>query len=86
MTEPPTPRPGLPLAPRPLAEPHPSRLAPGHPRRAEILAAHAEALDAGLPGYLDPDTGLFVLTAGFLARRGTCCGRGCRHCPYVDGP
>lgn len=33
--------------------------------------------------YADPDTGLFVLTAGFLAARGYCCGRGCRHCPYT---
>ena len=74
----------LPLAPRALTEPHPARLSPRHPRRAEILAAHAAALDAGQAGYLDPDTGLFVLTAGFLAGRGTCCGRGCRHCPYVD--
>jgi hypothetical protein len=75
----------LPLAPRALTEPHPTRLAPDHPRRAEILAAHAAALTAGQAGYLDPDTGLFVLTAGFLAGRGTCCGRGCRHCPYTDG-
>jgi hypothetical protein len=73
----------LPLADRPLDHPHPSRLSPGHPRRAEILAAHAAALAADEAGYLDPDTGLFVLTAGFLARRGTCCGRGCRHCPYT---
>ncbi|GID98177.1 DUF5522 domain-containing protein [Amorphoplanes digitatis] len=72
-------------APRALTEPHPSRLAPDHPRRAEILAAHAAALAAGQAGYLDPETGLFVLTAGFLAARGTCCSRGCRHCPYVDG-
>jgi hypothetical protein len=77
----------LPLAPRPLDRPHPSRLAPGHPDRERILAAHADALAAGEAGYLDPATGLFVLTAAFLARRGTCCGRGCRHCPYVDdGP
>ncbi|MDQ1585172.1 MAG: hypothetical protein QOH80_537, partial [Actinomycetota bacterium] len=27
-------------------------------------------------------TGLFVLTSAFLAARGDCCGRGCRHCPY----
>jgi hypothetical protein len=74
------------LAPRPLTEPHPSRLALDHPRRAEILAAHAAALDAGQAGYLDPGTGLFVLTAAFLADRGTCCGRGCRHCPYVNEP
>ena len=74
-----------PLAGRPLTEPHPARLPPGHPRRAEILAVHAAALADGQPGYLDPETGLFVLTASFLAGRGTCCDRGCRHCPYVDG-
>jgi hypothetical protein len=76
----------LPLAPRPLAQPHPSRLPSDHPRRAEILRAHEAALAAGAVGYPDPRTGLFVLTAGFLAARGTCCGRGCRHCPYVDEP
>jgi hypothetical protein len=75
-----------PLAGRPLTEPHPSRLAHDHPDRNRILAAHAAALAAGEAGYLDPATGLFVLSAGFLARRGTCCGRGCRHCPYVDDP
>jgi hypothetical protein len=53
------------------------------PGRAEILAAHAAAVGAGDAGYLDPQTGLFVLTSAFLANRGTCCGRGCRHCPYV---
>jgi hypothetical protein len=74
----------LPLADRPLTEPHPARLALDDPARAVLMAAHAAALEAGEPGYLDPDTGLFVLTAGFLAARGTCCGRGCRHCPYVD--
>jgi hypothetical protein len=49
-----------------------------------MLAAHQAAIDAGEPGYLDPETGLFVLTADFLANRGTCCGRGCRHCPYLE--
>jgi hypothetical protein len=72
-------------APRPLTEPHASRLAATHPRRAEILAAHAAALADGHAGYCDPESGLFVLTAGFLADRGSCCERGCRHCPYVDG-
>ncbi|MBE1488026.1 DUF5522 domain-containing protein [Plantactinospora soyae] len=76
----------LPLAPRPLDSPHPSRLSPTHPDRDRILAAHSAALAAGEAGYPDPATGLFVLSAGFLARRGTCCGRGCRHCPYVDDP
>jgi hypothetical protein len=74
----------LPLAPRGLDEPHPARLPADHPRRADILAAHAIAVAAGQAGYSDPETGLFVLTARFLADRSTCCGRGCRHCPYVD--
>ncbi|WP_203838772.1 MULTISPECIES: DUF5522 domain-containing protein [Winogradskya] len=73
------------LASRPLSEPHHSRLALDHPRRGEVLAAHDDALGAGQAGYLDPGSGLFVLTAAFLAKRGTCCGRGCRHCPYFDG-
>ena len=75
--------PGEPLAPRPLTVPHPDRLPPSHPRRHEILAAHATALDNDDAGYADPATGLFVLTAAYLADRGECCGRGCRHCPYV---
>ena len=52
-------------------------------RREEILRAHDESLRSDQLGYLDPRTGLFVLNARFLADRGTCCGRGCRHCPYV---
>lgn len=72
-----------PLDARPLTEPHPSRLPLDHPRRDEVLTRHAAALSADEPGYPDPDTGLFVLSAGYLADRGTCCGRGCRHCPYV---
>jgi hypothetical protein len=71
------------LADRPLTEPHPERLALDDPARAEILAVHARALAAGDDGYLDPACGLFVLTAHFLSRRGACCGRGCRHCPYL---
>ncbi|MEV6969022.1 DUF5522 domain-containing protein [Hamadaea sp. NPDC051192] len=74
----------LPLAPRALTEPHPSRLSPEHPRRAEILRRHADAMASGQAGYLDPETGLFVLTAKFFADRGMCCGRGCRHCPYLQ--
>jgi Family of unknown function (DUF5522) len=74
----------LPLAPRPLTQPHPARLAPDRPDRDAVLAAHERALDTEQAGYLDPTTGLFVLSAQFLADRGTCCGRGCRHCPYVD--
>ncbi len=68
----------------PLTIPHPSRLALEHPRRAEILAAHQAALDAGRAAYIDPVTGYQVFTAAFLAARGTCCDTGCRHCPYVE--
>lgn len=71
------------LAPRPLVEPHLDRLPADHPRRGEVLSAHAAAMARGDAGYLDPSTGLFVLTAAYLAERGTCCTRGCRHCPYV---
>lgn len=50
-----------------------------------VRAAHAAAEADGQAGYLDPSTGLFVLTATYLRDRGTCCGNGCRHCPYGDG-
>ena len=73
----------LPLDDRPLTRPAGQRLPEGTPGRAAILAAHARALEAGENMYADPVTGLFVLTAKYLADRGTCCGRGCRHCPYV---
>ena len=48
----------------------------------EIEEAHRRAEEAGEPGYIDPDTGLFVFTADFLTARGRCCGSGCRHCPW----
>ena len=28
------------------------------------------------------ENGRFVLTEGYLRRRGSCCDNGCRHCPY----
>ena len=71
------------LADRGPDEPHPSRLAPDHPHRAEILAAHRAARTSGAAVYADPATGYFVMTSDELARHGTCCGQGCRHCPYV---
>jgi hypothetical protein len=71
------------LAPRPLTEAHPSRLDPQHPLHAEICRRHAQALEHGERGYLDPQTGFFVMTAKYLADRGFCCENGCRHCPYV---
>jgi hypothetical protein len=71
------------LANRPLSEPSTARLPLDEPRRAEALARHADAMREGAPGYLDPATGLFVLTAQYLADRGICCDTGCRHCPYT---
>jgi hypothetical protein len=70
-------------ADRSLDEPHPTRLPVDHPERELILAAHAAARSRGDPGYLDPATGLFVLTSSFLLERGACCHSGCRHCPYL---
>lgn len=74
---------GEPTADRPLTEPHRDRLSPLHPLYQEILAAHATALRRGSMSYIDPPTGLSVLTAAYLEARGTCCRSGCRHCPYL---
>ena len=71
-------------ADRPLTEPHRSRLPLDHPERERVLVAHAEAMARGDAGYLDPGTGLFVLTASYLLDRSTCCETGCRHCPYLE--
>lgn len=45
-------------------------------------SAHQEAIDRGDPGYLDPDTGLYVMTAATHRKRGYCCNSRCRHCPF----
>jgi hypothetical protein len=74
---------GDPLADRPLTEPHRDRLSPAHPAYPEIIRAHADALSRGEFTYIDPVSGLSVLTAGYLRERGTCCDSGCRHCPYL---
>ena len=72
-----------PLDDRPLTRPALQRLPADQPGRDRILAAHAAAVEAGDSMYADPETGLYVLTAAYLAERGSCCSRGCRHCPYV---
>jgi hypothetical protein len=64
--------------------PHRDRLDPNRSDYRAILEANAAAVMDGEPGYADPQTGLFVLTAATLAARGTCCESGCRHCPYLD--
>ena len=72
-----------PLDDRPLTRPARQRLPEDQPGRDRILAAHTRAIEAGESMYADPVSGLYVLTARYLADRGSCCGRGCRHCPYV---
>lgn len=32
--------------------------------------------------YYINENGLLVFTEKYLLHRGTCCGNGCRHCPY----
>ncbi|MGA0209078.1 MAG: DUF5522 domain-containing protein [Candidatus Nanopelagicales bacterium] len=48
-----------------------------------IMRSHDEAIAQDRGGYLDPGTGLFVMTAEHHIRRGRCCHNGCRHCPYL---
>jgi hypothetical protein len=74
---------GEPLADRPFTQPHADRLSPALPAYQEILDAHGAALRHGEMSYLDPLTGFSVLTAAYLAGRGSCCTSGCRHCPYL---
>jgi Family of unknown function (DUF5522) len=44
---------------------------------------HDEAVEAGRDTYIDPGTGYTVMTESALLAQGTCCGSGCRHCPYA---
>ncbi|QDU69482.1 hypothetical protein Pla86_46000 [Planctomycetes bacterium Pla86] len=53
-------------------------------KQSTVKQLHDAAAARGDLTYLDPETGLAVLTRVFLRRRGYCCGRGCRHCPYHD--
>lgn len=66
--------------------PHPHRLNPENTAYQAIMDAHDHAVTSGEAGYLDPGTGLFVMTAATHLRRGRCCKNGCRHCPYLGGP
>ena len=46
------------------------------------IEEHRKAVQSGQPGYIDPTSGLFVMTETYLRERGRCCGNGCRHCPF----
>ena len=41
-----------------------------------------KGLKEGEDYVVDPATGLMVLTASYLLKRGYCCESGCRNCPY----
>lgn len=47
-----------------------------------IQRLHDAACARGDAGYIDPATGLLVLTEAYLRARGECCWSGCRHCPW----
>jgi len=66
-----------------VALPHPSRLDPSREDYDAIIAAHELAVVTGEMFYLDPSTGLSVLTVATHLARGRCCEGGCRHCPYI---
>ena len=48
----------------------------------EIEELHRKACDAEESTYIDPKTGLTVFTEYAHLERGSCCGCGCRHCPF----
>jgi len=52
------------------------------PMNDEIQRLHDEAVALGRETYVDPASGCVVLTKLAHELRGTCCGSGCRHCPY----
>lgn len=59
-----------------------SRLPKSYPYYNEIMKRHEEAIRNRSDIYIDPETGITVLTAEFLLKRGYCCESGCRHCPF----
>lgn len=63
--------------------PHPNRFSSEDACFREAMEAHDAACENGLPGYTDPITGLFTMTAQYHLERGSCCNNGCRHCPYL---
>lgn len=46
-------------------------------------AVHADACSRGDKFYEDPESRLMVMTEVVHKERGQCCGRACRHCPYM---
>jgi len=64
---------------------------PGQPRAGPGASRENERMDQNPPAApqapLDPEDFYFdgpnlVFTAAYHLKRGSCCGSGCRHCPY----
>ncbi|MGH3732751.1 MAG: DUF5522 domain-containing protein [Acidimicrobiales bacterium] len=70
--------------PNAIPRPHPSRCDPARDDYEDIIQAHELAVTQGRSTYVDPSTGLVVLTVATHLDRGTCCDSGCRHCPYLQ--
>lgn len=65
-------------------KPPPTKAPPDAATLERIVRVHDTASARGQTGYIDPSTGLLVLTAFYLRARAYCCGAGCRHCPYSE--
>jgi len=48
----------------------------------EIDKLHESACAEQSMGYIDPETGKFVMSEYYLLKRNYCCNSKCRHCPY----
>lgn len=48
----------------------------------DIEDLHREACEEGKGMFRDPHTNLYVMTAHYHLKRGDCCGRQCKFCPY----
>ena len=48
----------------------------------DFSSVHDQACTAGELTYVDPETGYSVMTEVAHKKRGSCCGSGCRHCPF----
>uniref|UniRef100_A0A5S6QPZ3 Uncharacterized protein n=1 Tax=Trichuris muris TaxID=70415 RepID=A0A5S6QPZ3_TRIMR len=52
------------------------------PYAREIVALHWTSVKEHKLTYVDPRTKYHVMNVTSLLLNGSCCGRGCRHCPY----
>ena len=48
----------------------------------DIEKLHDLACKEGRDTYVDTISGFHVMTRNALLKQGSCCGNGCRHCPY----